>query len=71
MVKQVTGYCPYIKEDLTISVNYTYVPILGSLKDNYKRGSFTCPYYDECPVENMNERGECSLFLECPLEIQL
>ncbi len=53
-----TGECPHIKGQFSINVNYTYVPILGTLSRNYKKGSFNCLHIDEC--QNANN---CPIYL--------
>lgn len=57
-----TGKCPYIKDTHTISVNYVYVPILGTLTSNYKKGTFDCSFLDECP-----QSKNCPIYQNAPV----
>lgn len=56
-----TGDCPYIQGFNSIDVNYNYVPILGTLSKNYRKGSFDCFFIDKCP----NARN-CPIYQSAP-----
>lgn len=58
MRKTVSGYCPYIKTNSSIDINYTYVPILNSTEENYKASSFECEFLENCPSNN-----KCPIFM--------
>lgn len=64
MQKICTGECPYIKDNHTININYTYVPMLGTLRKNYKKGSFNCSFFDECPYQN-----DCPVYQDSPVAL--
>lgn len=61
MQKKFTGECPYTKGSHTINVNYTYIPILGTLTKNYKKGSFNCTFSDECTYQD-----DCPIYQDSP-----
>lgn len=64
MLNTYTGDCPYIGDTYSIDVNYTYVPILGTLSKNYKKGSFYCTLSDKCPNAN-----NCPIYQSAPLAL--
>lgn len=49
--KDVTGFCPTLKEDNTIEIEYHNVPILGSPREHYRAVSLDCDYSDNCSVD--------------------
>lgn len=57
-----TGECPYTKDTHSINIHYTYVPILGVLSSNYKKGTFDCTLSDECPNSD-----ECPIYQNAPV----
>lgn len=54
MIKIIDVNCPYTKRSQQISVDYCYVPVMGTLQKNYKKMSYECPMYDECPPDLIN-----------------
>lgn len=46
-----TGKCPIVNEECSITVNYIFVPILGTTTRNYKKSIFECSNED-CPDPN-------------------
>lgn len=46
--KSVTGFCPIISDENTVDIEYSEIPILGSLKEQYKAVSIECSYFDQC-----------------------
>ena len=62
MLNTYTGNCTYLQATNSIDVNYTYVPILGTLSKNYKKGPFDCSHIDECP-----NADNCPIYQSAPL----
>lgn len=52
MQRTYTGDCPYTNDIHSISVEYAYVSMVGSLKNHYKKIGFDCEHYDECQNDN-------------------
>lgn len=46
--KNVTGFCPTMKGEANIEIEYSEVPILGSLREQYKAVGLDCDYSDKC-----------------------
>ncbi len=55
-----TGKCPIINEERSITVNYIFVPILGTTTRNYKKSIFECSN-EECPDPN-----HCPIYANAP-----
>lgn len=58
MFKTVNGYCPHLKSDSSIDINYSYIPILNSTEENYKATSFECVH-----AENCSSNKKCPIFI--------
>ena len=43
-----TGFCPVIKNEVTVEIEYSEVPILGSTSEHYKAISVDCDYSEQC-----------------------
>lgn len=41
-----TGKCPIVNEERSITVNYMFVPVLGTNTRNYKKSIFECSNED-------------------------
>lgn len=48
MIKFFDVDCPYTGQSQKISVDYCYVPTIGTLQKSYKKMSYECPLLDEC-----------------------
>lgn len=46
--RNVTGFCPTIKDDTTIELEYCEVPILGSSREHYRAVGLDCDCSDNC-----------------------
>ncbi len=64
-----SGFCPHFNEECTIEIDYMEVPILGSMKKHFKRGSFDCYSNegDECIYAHQNR---CPVYEQAPVTIE-
>jgi hypothetical protein len=65
-MKTVRGYCPYLCEDRTISIQYIEVSMPKQLKPGYKKGDMSCDYYDDCT--KLDEYNRCPIYVSAPSE---
>lgn len=63
MIKIIDVNCPYTKRSQQISVDYCYVPVMGTLQKNYKKMSY------ECPPDLKDQYGGCSAYNSLPVAI--
>lgn len=63
-----TSQCPYLKCEHSICITYAEIPILGQMSPGYKKMSYGCDYFDECPYPEHDEYGRCPLFISAPDE---
>lgn len=59
MEKCISGFCPCINNENEIKIHYSYVPVIGNIHDNYKKGNFLCDYINDCSYGNENN---CPLY---------
>ena len=53
------GYCPYLKRDHTIMIEYAEILLAGGQPPRKKEVDSSCDYSDECRHDN-----ECPIFEE-------
>ena len=46
-IKNISGHCPYLSEEVTIEVEYNELTFLGNVKDNHFVKT-NCEYYNDC-----------------------
>lgn len=63
MVKEIIGKCPYTHKTQSILVDYIYVPMTGTLQNNYKKVKYDCHLSDECSID------VCPLYNDAPKSI--
>lgn len=64
MQRTYNGECPYTNESRSISVDYNYVPIIGTDSLSYKKMLFDCSLGGECPDPN-----NCPIYASAPNSI--
>ncbi len=65
MIETVTGYCPTLKCEYSIDVNYSHIA-----DDRYLKAGADCEHFSDilgsgCPIQK-----ECPLYLSAPKEIR-
>lgn len=46
--KNVSGCCPVVGDDISVEIEYRFVPVIGSTSRQYKATSVDCDYSDRC-----------------------
>lgn len=64
MIRTFVGTCPHYPGEQSIQVEYQYISMVQTLKQNYKRWGFTCQH--ECP-----EHNNCPIYKNVPKSIIL
>lgn len=59
ITKEVTGYCPHLKDEQEILLTYFEFHVSGELAPKYKKGDLRCKHADKCGKAN-----------ECPVRAQ-
>lgn len=62
MIKTYTGKCSHFPGTQSIRVEYQHIPMIQTLKHNYKRIGFTCNH--EC-----SDRNNCPIYKNVPKSI--
>lgn len=59
-----TGYCPQIKDDRQVSIEFAEIKMVGTRSKQYKKMSFDCPDSDNC--QHIDHYGCCPLINSAP-----
>ena len=46
--KNVSGACPIVNDEVSVEIEYRWVPAIGSISRQYKATSVDCDYSDRC-----------------------
>jgi hypothetical protein len=59
VIRSVSGYCPYLDAEYSISVNYAVIRSLSQHEPGYKPIGFECDESESCPY---GERNKCPIY---------
>ena len=48
ILKNITGSCPVVNDEVTVEIEYSEIPVVGSTSEHYKATSVDCDYAYKC-----------------------